>query len=277
MAELTFGQQLGLGSLGAGSGLLSTFLNMAQTNKWNKIQMEREDNAVQRRMADLEKAGINPLLAGDMSGASSGGYSTPTFDTDIVSKGMEALERKYAQKSMDLQLKNQIEDYKQNQYETDLFKKQVEDAEVDSEYRNLEYYGMFGRLPSFSTWSYGKDGKRSVSSFFDVNRLRPDPYSGTNAGIYLNDLTHDLEARYYESLAGRDYNKWVSEYQTPFALGAEKTIDMLSSIIPGASSIANAFANVYRSTRGVKTFNYNNSNIQSTGNNTVHFYRHPSY
>ena len=42
----------------------------------NQVQMDREDNAIQRRTKDMRKAGINPLLAAG-NPASSSSVSTP--------------------------------------------------------------------------------------------------------------------------------------------------------------------------------------------------------
>lgn len=54
---------LGLGLGGIGMGIVSNIFRGRHQNKLNKIQMQREDNAVQRRAADLEAAGLSKTLA----------------------------------------------------------------------------------------------------------------------------------------------------------------------------------------------------------------------
>lgn len=77
--------------IGGGVNLLTQWRNQKFTEKWNKIQMQREDNAMQRRMADFKAAGINPLLALGSSGAASGGYTTPQYNADFLSQANELL------------------------------------------------------------------------------------------------------------------------------------------------------------------------------------------
>lgn len=54
----------------------------------NNKMFEREDNAVQRRMQDLGKAGINPLMADGQSASASGGSSTSFTGTDAAQMEM---------------------------------------------------------------------------------------------------------------------------------------------------------------------------------------------
>lgn len=56
----------------------------------NQLQMEREDNAVQRRAKDLNAAGINRLMADGQSAASGGMTSTSHTGTDAAQINMDA-------------------------------------------------------------------------------------------------------------------------------------------------------------------------------------------
>lgn len=55
--------------ISAGSSIADSSINRAWQKEENEIMREREDTSVQRRQEDLEKAGINPMLAG-LGGAS---------------------------------------------------------------------------------------------------------------------------------------------------------------------------------------------------------------
>lgn len=53
--------------------------NLDFQREQNEIMRQREDNAIQRRSADLEKAGINKLLAGTDGASASGGLGAPSM------------------------------------------------------------------------------------------------------------------------------------------------------------------------------------------------------
>lgn len=97
MSETTFFGALAQGITGLATGIGGNIWNSLEQQKFldqqqqfisneNRIMREREDNAIQRRMQDLARSGINPLLAGAQPASSNIG-GMPSLQSAIDTSG----------------------------------------------------------------------------------------------------------------------------------------------------------------------------------------------
>lgn len=143
-------------TIGAGLWALGTTAYNVYQNWQTK---KREDNAAQRRVADLRAAGLSPTLAAGSPAATSD-YGLHGEQNPIGS----ALDAKFA--------KNQIQ---QQEYETSILKDQADivrfqrnQASRENSLNNLSYMMMLGYKPSMYDYSPNKDFD-SISYYDNVN------------------------------------------------------------------------------------------------------------
>lgn len=174
------GADIAAGIAGAASGLVQAGVNVwrgLKQDEWNERNFdyqkalqqqifEREDNAVQRRMADLKAAGLNPnLAAGSAAGAGSvvGRASTSVNDINVGNPVGTALDMA----SHVAQLRNQREQNQILENQKRESKANADMAENERVLNSLELYNMLGLTPNI----YLHNGKIDAGYDWDENKV----------------------------------------------------------------------------------------------------------
>ena len=170
--------------IGAGTYAAGSIFNYFSNKRRNEQVDNREDTAIQRRVADLKAAGLNPLLAAGQGAGSSTGLAAQV-DTSRAGSYLQSM----------FDMKNNREMYKQNQLYTKLMEVQLHDAlgqsylqtemnkVVNGLYMSGSPFSKFDKFGNFKHYNYGYDHDQDTYERF-MNTLKNQSQFDMKQSLY---------------------------------------------------------------------------------------------
>ena len=198
--------------------------NLAYQKDLQKLVFAREDNSVQRRVADLRKAGLSPTLAAGSSAGAGAVIGTAAPQKVSNLQGYLAL----------AQVGTMLAQQQKAQTEADIARQQLKQSTLDTKYYvdrglapvevNQDWKARLLNLlyPKIEESLFGKDGKSSLFGTI-LESLKKDLNTRPSSGVSVDPKTDKIVNEKGDSLTSSQvsllkakglYREWLNEGMT---------------------------------------------------------------
>lgn len=233
IAEAVTGAVQGIGNLGL--GIYNAYQQTRNYNYQKSLQKEifkREDTAIQRQVADAEKAGFNKFAVMGNNGAGTGSVvstTAPQADSSMAGSAVDAINAMYT-------LSQQKESAKQARLQTEqaqLVNKDLRNKVFEQSWRVANSVAQYMRDAGFEVKGFGQNGD-DVTVYFNGARSNPklgeiSDYAGSPGESYYNV---DLENAKNRMTTLQTEANWSQVNQI---------VNLISRLLGGAQSAGNAY------------------------------------
>lgn len=148
-------------------------------NKWlQREQWKREDTAIQRRVADLEKAGLSKTLAGSGASSSVVASSAPQVSNSMASAYLDELRLQKDNELKDAQIDSVLADTKNKKKQTALLNSQIASQMLDN-YNKSFQMELLSKQKKYLT----------LASEFDAQTKFLDSFTARENSLLNYDIT----------------------------------------------------------------------------------------